>query len=439
MHLSSQAEESGRREALAYESTVGSSPESSRPPRARELVYDLRAGSESSERFFRDIAAFSDEVLCLVEFRAGSVLDGYCSQLHDKLRESSRSRGEYALDLLNLGMALRCYEAAAIETPFWVQDACSSLLFLRNRFDWAKPVVDWFQGRIAKLFLFPYLFSNPYRRGSPVERLQRLSTWFGSCGQMKQGALRLDCFRYYMKDLPYGDADHLLQTAVNLFEEFARLAESRFGTYTRGVDRFIRQQCAEGEWREDLLLRAKTPAEYHLNMVASELMNRGLRHDYETASNHVVLVPTCMRSKIDGLCKAVVSGLDIRCAHCDPECSVNRISRMMGAKGIPVYMVPHASGFSRWLKRWQNSGTAVTAAACMLHILPGGCEMRARRIPSQCVPLDFSGCSKHWDDVGFPTALNEGRLVQITTISRSCDSFRTETVLRTQGQDRECD
>ena len=52
----------------------------------------------------------------------------------------------------------------------------------------------------------------------------------------------------------------------------------------------------------------------------------------------------------------------------------------------------------------------------MLNILPGGYEMRARRIASQCVPLDFPGCQKHWMAEDFATSVNEERLVQIVTV-----------------------
>jgi hypothetical protein len=77
-------------------------------------------------------------------------------------------------------------------------------------------------------------------------------------------------------------------------------------------------------------------------------------------------------------------------------------------------MVPHSSGFSRWLERWQHEpDTGVVAVACLLNILPGGYEMRARRIPSQCVPLDYPGCDKHWRRDRLPTGLNEGQLVWI--------------------------
>jgi hypothetical protein len=90
------------------------------------------------------------------------------------------------------------------------------------------------------------------------------------------------------------------------------------------------------------------------------------------------------------------------------------MTRRMRSLGAKVYLVPHSTGFSRWLDRWQREpDTGVVAVACLLNILPGGYEMRARQIPSQCVPLDFPGCHKHWRSKAIATSLNEERLVQI--------------------------
>jgi hypothetical protein len=102
-----------------------------------------------------------------------------------------------------------------------------------------------------------------------------------------------------------------------------------------------------------------------------------------------------------------------------PRLKVNRITRLMRSLGAEVYLIPHSSGFSRWLERWQRSPeVSVIAVACMLNILPGGYEMRARRIASQCVPLDYPGCQRHWHEEGIATSLNEDRLVEIVTLPR---------------------
>jgi hypothetical protein len=159
----------------------------------------------------------------------------------------------------------------------------------------------------------------------------------------------------------------------------------------------------------------KPAVEYQLNMVAAEVMNRGLRDSFRGTPERVVLLPACMRGDRSSMCKARIDGVDMTCAGCDPNCAINRITREMSALGIRVYIVPHSGEFSQWLERWQHSGVGVTAIACALNILPGGLEMRERGIAAQCLPLDFPGCRKHWDSKGFSTAVNEKRLVQLAT------------------------
>jgi uncharacterized protein len=158
--------------------------------------------------------------------------------------------------------------------------------------------------------------------------------------------------------------------------------------------------------------------EYQLNMVAAEIMNRGLREEFVRTRRKVVLVPGCMRGPRASKCKARVNGIDITCAACDRTCPVNQLTRLMKSREAAVFMVLHATGFSHWLERWQREpDCGVTAVACLLNILSGGYEMRARGIASQCVLLDYPGCQKHWHPEGIATAVNPGQLVRIVAAS----------------------
>jgi hypothetical protein len=208
--------------------------------------------------------------------------------------------------------------------------------------------------------------------------------------------------------------------ATVLFAWFEREADRELAGYTRGVRGFLEGEYRRRGCREDQLFCGKEPVEYQLSMVAAEVMNRGLRPDFERTQNRVVLVPACMRGQYASECKARTSGVDISCTACDPACAVNRVTRRIRRTGAKVYLVPHSTGFSRWLERWQGKPeVGVIAVACVLNILPGGYEMRARGIASQCVPLDHPGCRKHWSRDGIPTDLNEELLVQIVAMRPS--------------------
>jgi len=376
-------------------------------------VYDLRQGGPSSDGFYAALSGFADEAVAAVEQSARRLLDGYQRHVREILSESPRSRGEYAIEALTLGMVLHCYGGAAEKSSRLAVGLASHLTRARARSKVAKPFLDWIRGGIARYVFVPALEYRARKTGSADGRLARLLDWLEATGEFKQEIKRLRNWNSYLSQMNPIQAAYWLHVAEEIFEEFAWDAAETLGCYTQNVDAFARREHLQPCWREDLLFRSKTAAEYHLNMVAAEVMNHGLREDFERTRQRVVLVPTCMRNRPGSRCRARVNGLDITCAGCDPECAVNRITKRMRANGVAVYMVPHASGFSRVLSRWEESGVGVAAVACLLNILPGGYEMRERHIASQCVPLDFPGCRKHWDERGFPTAVNEERLVQI--------------------------
>jgi hypothetical protein len=388
-------------------------------------AYDLRLDEDSSQRFYGDIAAFSSRVVAEIENRGAAVLDGYTRYVTDTLHEVFRSRGEYGLELLTLGMAIRLYSGMAAATPDWVIALARQLCRLRRRSPRIKPAIDFLRAGLFQLFMRrkPRARHKAPRPGSQAVNtyatLPRLIAWLHATGEFEQEAGRLENWRSYLGQLPLGEAEEYVAISLSLFDWFAREAEGALGIYTRGVAHFLETTYAARFWREDQIFCGRQPVEYHLGMVAAEVMNHGLRAKFDRRPKKVLLVPTCMRGARADECKAVVRGLDMTCAGCDPDCAINRISKRMRAKGVQVFMVPHSTGFSRWLERWQNDpGVGVAAVACLMNILAGGYEMRARGIASQCVPLDYPGCKKHWTRDGVPTGANEDRLVQIVTTSQ---------------------
>jgi uncharacterized protein len=414
------------RAGLAVASRTSTPVGISRKP---NLIYDLRRGSGDSNTYYADSAEFTNEVLAEIERRAGAHLDGYCRHLQVISEEEMRSRGEYAIELLTLGMILRYYETAAEATPGWVVGLARALRWGRRHVPLAKPALDQLCAALSWHFFAQAIETsrrmdsapNPgaKRTASASRRLWRLILWLNATGEFEQEALRIRNWRSYLATMEWSSADGLLHTAVDLFDGFAREAIVKLGAYTEGVSQFLSGEYMRRGCREDQVFCGRTEAEYHLNMVSAEVMNRGLRETFESTTRKVVLVPTCMRGTHAAACKARVHGVDVICAACNPVCTVNRITRRMSNLGAQVYLVPHTTGFSRWLKRWERErDIGVTAVACLLNILPGGYEMRARRIASQCVPLDYSGCRKHWDRDGLPTGVNEDRLVQIVLGTR---------------------
>ena len=398
-------------------------PDGTEAETRHEFVYDLRLDGGS---FYTDVAEFSARVVAEIENRAAAGLSGYSRYVTWVLHEGPRSRREYALELLTVGMAIRLYGDVAAATPGWAMGLARELFGLRRRSPRRKPLADFLRAGLFQLFMRKKMLRartplarSQARTQTNYDRLPRLVEWLQATGEFEQEWRRVENWRRYWGELPRCDAEHWVAESIELFDWFTCEAEQALSKYTAGVIHFLEKTWALRCWREDQIFCGRLPVEYHLGMVAAEVMNDGLREDFLSKPRKVVLVPTCMRGARAGTCKAVTRGLDTTCTACDPDCAINRITKRMRYEAIEVYMVPHSSGFSRWLERWQNDPkVGVAAVACMMNILPGGYEMRSRRIASQCVPLDFPGCAKHWESEAVPTSVNEARLVQIVKGAR---------------------
>jgi hypothetical protein len=440
------------------------------PPRSQpastpipDLIYDLRLNEANSNVFYSDVSAFADKLLAEIAFRAGAAITGYGRYVQEILLEHPRTLGEYSIEYLTLGLLLSRYSLAAETTPRGVVALARELFWLRGRSPGLKPLADLMRTRLTRAFLVRRISREPLpcsdsascRRTVPcgnsrhkericpryepcyesnhaesisaapsqshagqwrqaLDGLPSLIEWLQASGEFEQEAMRLNNWRGFLYALPLAEAAHSIEMAAQLFQWFKREANAALGAYTAGVPRFLAGEYANRPCREDQVFCGKDPVEYHLCMVAAEIMNRGLRAEFERTTHKVVLVPACMRGPYASFCRASVRGADMQCAACSKDCAVNRLTRRMNSMGIKVYVVPHSKGFSRWLMRWQREpDTGVTTVACLLNILPGAYEMRARGIPSQCVPLDYPGCRTHWRGEEIATGFNQDRLVQI--------------------------
>ena len=376
------------------------------------LIYDLRSDAPDRRTYEPEVGAFAARLTAETEARAAHLLDGYAEFVRTVLKEGARSRGEYIAELLTLGMAFRLYEPAERRTPRRVLLLARLLLAIRRTSARLKPAADAMRARLFR----PFLPDWTTHGAADAQKLPRLVAWLRASGEFRQEAARLANWSAYLRTMKPSEAREWVTKAVELFAWFERETETALGQYTEGVARFLSGEFARRGVREDQLFCGRPRVEYHLGMVASELMNAGLRPQFEETKQRAVLVPACMRGERAATCRAHVDGVDMTCAGCDPSCRVNRITRKLKTRGVPVYIIPHESSFSRWLDRWQREhGVGVVAVACLSNILTGGYEMRARGIASQCVVLDYPGCEKHWRCEPVATAVNEFRLVQIAT------------------------
>lgn len=376
-------------------------PDGSRSP------YRIRS---EDPRFRTALRAFADLFLEEAEARCGDLLDGHEAYLSTVDAGIPRSRGEHAVELLAFGLLRREYAHLAAATTIEELERLDALWETRSSRPESKADCDAQRGRMFLDMLGRDASATPASDG-------HLIAWLAATGEFVQESLRM---RPWLESSRIFSPEDFLPLSRDLAGWFGRESLRALGAWTEGVDGFRRQILSEGRPREDLFLVTRSRELYHLNMVGAEVMNRGFRPGFEQCPDKVVLLPGCMRARPEGECRARREGLDISCTRCHPGCEVARIDALGKTHGFRVFIVPHASSFTAWLQHWQGSpGTALIAAACPLHLVPGGYEMRALGLQAQCVLLEYSGCARHWDPAGTPTRIDHGTLLGLV---ESCSS-----------------
>lgn len=365
--------------------------------------------------FLEAVERCADAFVAEADRSAGDLLDGYFAYAGAGGASLARSRGEHAIELLTFGLLRREMGPLAAATTDRTMERLEELWSLRSQDPERKATADAERGELFRHLLY----ESEMFHGAQTDDA-RLVRWLAATGEFVQEALRMG--PWLSNGGVFWSPEEFRAQTEALAEWFTHEAATRLGPWTSGVDTFRQGVLGQPDPREDLLLITRSAPLYHLNMVGAVVMNRGFLSGFVQRPRKVVLVPGCLRTHNDRTCQAKHDGLDISCTRCDPDCEVAALDRLAKSHGFRVFVVPHASTFTAWLKHWQSDPeTSLVAVACPLHLVPGGYEMRALGLHAQCVMLDYSGCKRHWDSVGVPTRLDRDQLLAVVAARVSSD------------------
>lgn len=382
----------------------------------QEITYSLKCGEPDSDSYYRDSAAFADEVLSVIDSLAGPAVEKFMRQMgEDPEDEDSGLKQEHGFELLVLGTLWQVYSGDASGLDKAPGQLLSGLARLRRQGGALKPGIDFIRGIMSTLFLSPDIKDNDFITDPTPEQLDRLLDWLEATGEFNRETERLRIWQDYIAALGRDEAVDLLATAITLAAWFEDAGLEALGRYTANVDNYLSEARPGRYWREDVIFCGRRRVEYHLNMAGAEIMNRIYRRDFISTSKKIVILPACMRSRTDADCKAVPEGGAMHCMGCTGECIVSRLCELGKQLGFKVLIIPHESSLSssKTKKPLIEEDTGAVGVACVLNLISGGWMMRSMGIPVQCVLLDYCGCKNHWSREGLPTGLNVGRLKRI--------------------------
>ncbi len=386
------------------------------------VTYSLRNSKANSDEYYHDAAAFTDMILAEAK-QLYPIVESFMAYVRDERIEAIRSRDEYAFELMTLGTLWRTYADDAHEVSSGWTGILAFLARLRQRGGAIKPIADSMRGVLATIFLTPV--DREWSPKASFKHLDKLLRWMDATGDHVQEVKRLHNWREYWATVPAGQVSEDIDAAIAFAELFEKSSLEALGKYTPNVDQFLQQKQHGHRWREDVIFSARRRAEYHLNMVGAEIMNRAFREDFLQTKHKAVVLPACMRYHAKPKCQAKSNGLSCECTGCTPQCRVNMLMKMGKKHGFSVHLVPHESAvFSGEAgKTLIGDGVGIVGIACVSNLVSGGWKAKGMGMPPQCVLLDHCGCRKHWHGQGIPTDINFIRLGHILGIK---DTEKTE-------------
>ena len=366
----------------------------------------LCESNESSTEFYKKNLNFSKKVLNKLEGNFSNDINDYMNYINKNNMEQLRSKSEYLLEILMIGVFWKEHVNKAISLSKIPRNILIKLSTLREK-ESIKKIVDINRG------LLEYLFLN--RRSNDkvkisLENYKKLVNYLKACGDYKEEAKRLEVWISYFFSLNKNKVDKILTSYLEFAKYFEDISQEVLGIYTKNVNLFLKNIDKKYKYREDFLFCSRKEVEYHLNMVGAQIMNEAYRKEFLKTKEKGLLLPSCMRIKDEKNCKAIKTEEGYICNSCSKNCNVNKYDKLGKKYNFQVYIIPHESSISV-KNKIKDGHIGIIGVACVLNLISGGLKAKNLGFVPQCVFLDYCGCKDHWHDKGIITDINMSYLL----------------------------
>ncbi len=129
------------------------------------------------------------------------------------------------------------------------------------------------------------------------------------------------------------------------------------------------------------------------DLVDLQAVNLMERRKFLQTKKRALMLPHCSRKYMDNRCKANFDPTipSYFCAHCSPDCLINKADSAAKEKGYDVYILPGGSCLTRILKSARYEG--VVGVACGEEIKLSGDLIHEGSVAGQAIPLIKNGCA----------------------------------------------
>jgi len=129
------------------------------------------------------------------------------------------------------------------------------------------------------------------------------------------------------------------------------------------------------------------------DLLKMQTLNLTQKQEFLQTKKRALFLPHCCRKYMDSQCHAVFepSLTSYVCAHCSPDCFVNKAEHIAREKGYDVYVLSGGSCMPNILKQKKYEG--VVGVACGPEVMMSGEKLSSMGMAWQSVPLLKNGCA----------------------------------------------
>jgi hypothetical protein len=129
------------------------------------------------------------------------------------------------------------------------------------------------------------------------------------------------------------------------------------------------------------------------DLIDTYVKNISSREAFLQTKQRAIFLPHCSRKYMDSRCKAKFDAdlSSYTCAHCSPDCLINRATMLGKKKGYDVYILPGGSCVRKILSKKPYEG--IVGVACCEEIKMAKTFLDELNIHNQGIPLVKNGCS----------------------------------------------
>ena len=147
------------------------------------ITYSLKRNQKNSDRYYKEIKSFTDEVLKEFESFENSIIRDLYSYIKRTDMDKTRGHDEYIFEFLMLGIFWRVYSVRAANLDKNPQKILENLVRERNQNEPAKETIDIIRGMLMKPFLLSEDDDTP---DLTMNNLKKLLAYLKATGDFNQ-------------------------------------------------------------------------------------------------------------------------------------------------------------------------------------------------------------------------------------------------------------